>query len=141
MNKKPAYRCRHGHTTAHPVGDDVPRWVYWAQGRLVRRLIAADKDLAHLDADDLAAYLKTRNLVVVCGLGTLTVEAASPEPPEDVQAEAVVGPAQLQPAPAQEELPLQAAPWLHRRQPPGPSAMDRQAGWKSNNPHQSSRET
>ncbi|WP_127507796.1 zinc ribbon domain-containing protein [Actinoplanes solisilvae] len=25
---KPAYRCRHGHTTAHPTAAGTPQWVY-----------------------------------------------------------------------------------------------------------------
>nr|BFE74836.1 hypothetical protein GCM10020092_081370 [Actinoplanes digitatis] len=75
MNGRPGYRCRHGHTSAHPASEDAPRWVYWAEARLVEDLTATHEALAELDdADDLAAYLTTRDMVVVCGRGTLTIE-------------------------------------------------------------------
>ncbi|MEU4620250.1 hypothetical protein AB0G04_09775 [Actinoplanes sp. NPDC023801] len=75
------YRCRHGHTSARPSCEGAPRWVYRSAARLVQDLIAANPELAGLvDAGDVAAYLKARDLVVVCGHGTLVVEDAVGEP-------------------------------------------------------------
>lgn len=55
--------------------------MYWPQSRLVEDLIATHDDLANLDdADDLATYLKTRDMVIVCGRGTLTIGDAAGGP-------------------------------------------------------------
>jgi site-specific DNA recombinase len=83
VNSRAGYRCRHGHTSAQPASEGVPRWVYRSEARLVEDLIAANPDLAGLaDADDVAAYLKARDMVVACGHGTLAIEDAADEPTE-----------------------------------------------------------
>ncbi|GAB1690826.1 recombinase family protein [Krasilnikovia sp. M28-CT-15] len=77
VNGRAGYRCRHGHTTAHPASEDAPRWLYWPQARLVEDLIATHQNLAGLDdADDLAAYPRQHDLVVTCGRGTPTIADA-----------------------------------------------------------------
>ncbi|PRX02267.1 recombinase-like zinc beta ribbon protein, partial [Actinoplanes italicus] len=81
VNGRAGYRCRHGHTSAQPAAENAPRWVYRSETRLVQDLIAADPELAGLaDAGDVAAYLKARDLVVVCGHGTLVIEDTAGEP-------------------------------------------------------------
>jgi hypothetical protein len=81
VNGRAGYRCRHGHTSAQPATEDAPRWVYRSEARLVQELIAASPELSGLaDAGDVAAYLKARDLVVVCGHGTLVIEDAAGEP-------------------------------------------------------------
>jgi recombinase/recombinase-like zinc beta ribbon protein len=100
VNGKPAYRCRHGHTSAHPAQEDAPRWVYWSQARLARRLLAASPDLAGLvDAEALASHLRARDAVIVCGAGTLTIENAAVEEADTV-------PAAFGPPTVQLELPM-----------------------------------
>jgi hypothetical protein len=42
VNQRPGYRCRHGHTTAHPAETDGPRWVYWSQTLYRARTVAHD---------------------------------------------------------------------------------------------------
>jgi site-specific DNA recombinase len=58
VNQRPGYRCRHGHTTAHPTDTDGQRWVYWSQTRIVEHVVATgNKDLAGVaDAGDLAGH-------------------------------------------------------------------------------------
>ncbi|MDI6105923.1 recombinase family protein [Actinoplanes sp. NEAU-A12] len=90
VNGRAGYRCRHGHTSAQPADEDAPRWVYRSEGRLVEDLIAANPDLAGLaNAGDVAAYLKARGMVVVCGHGTLAIEDAAGEPTEPPTVDAV----------------------------------------------------
>jgi site-specific DNA recombinase len=74
VNHRPGYRCRHGHTTAHPANQDAPRWIYWAEARLLEHVIAGNAALADTgDAGGLATYLRTRDAVVVCGRDTVTI--------------------------------------------------------------------
>lgn len=75
VHGNPGYRCRHGSTSAHPAGGGL-KWVYWSQARLFRTLRDAHREIALLgDAEDLAAYLKAGDLVIVCGAGTLMIDA------------------------------------------------------------------
>jgi hypothetical protein len=77
VHGNPGYRCRHGSTSGHPAGDG-PKWVYRSQARLFRSLRDAHRDVALLgDAEDLAAYLRAGDLVIVCGSGFLMVEAGA----------------------------------------------------------------
>jgi hypothetical protein len=81
VNGRAGCRCRHGHTSAQPATEDAPRWVYRSEARLAQDLIVASPELAGLaDAGDVAAFLKARNLVVVCGHGTLVIEDTVGEP-------------------------------------------------------------
>ncbi|GIE34869.1 putative recombinase [Actinoplanes italicus] len=81
VNGRAGYRCRHGHTSAQPAAEDAPRWVYRSEARLVQDLIAANPALSGLaDAGDVAAYLKARDAVVLCGHGTLEIEDTVGEP-------------------------------------------------------------
>ncbi|HET6482605.1 MAG TPA: hypothetical protein VFG35_21570, partial [Actinoplanes sp.] len=77
VHGNPGYGCRHGSTSAHPGGEG-PKWVYWSQARLFRKLRDAHREVALLgDAEDLAAYLRAGDLVVVCGPGVLMIDAAA----------------------------------------------------------------
>jgi hypothetical protein len=77
VHGSPGYRCRHGSSSAHRAGEG-PRWVYWSQARLFRTLRDAHRDVALLgNAEDLAARLRAGDLVVICGAGTLTIDAAA----------------------------------------------------------------
>ncbi|MFI1991098.1 recombinase family protein [Actinoplanes sp. NPDC020271] len=85
LNRRAGYRCRHGHTSAQLAAQDRPPWVYWPEERLFRTLRAWDAEFADLgDVEDLTAYLRANDLVVVCGTGTLQVEDAIIEPADDV---------------------------------------------------------
>ncbi|WP_231956900.1 MULTISPECIES: recombinase family protein [unclassified Actinoplanes] len=93
MNKKPGYRCRHGHTTAHPTDVAGPKWVFWAEARVFATLAGQHLELADLqDAEDLGTYLRAYDLVVVCGLGTVAIEAAAVDEPDFALPSAVVQP-------------------------------------------------
>ncbi|MBW6439216.1 zinc ribbon domain-containing protein [Actinoplanes hulinensis] len=92
--RRAAYRCRHGHTSAHLPTTDRVRAVYRQEARLAQDLITANSDLAHLGGvEDLASYLRARDAVIVCGFGTLTIEDAAVMPVQELFAE----PAELAP--------------------------------------------
>jgi hypothetical protein len=77
VHGNPGYRCRHGSTSAHPAGEGS-KWVYWSQARLFRKLRDAYRDVALFsDAEDLAAYLRAGDLVIVCGPGTLMIDSTA----------------------------------------------------------------
>jgi site-specific DNA recombinase len=78
VNRRPGYRCRHGHTTAQVAEMEGPGWVYWSQTRIVEHVIATgDGDLAGVaDAGDLAARLRARDALIVCGPDTIAIEEA-----------------------------------------------------------------
>ncbi|MEU4422301.1 recombinase family protein [Actinoplanes sp. NPDC024001] len=76
-NGRAGYRCRHGHTSAQPANREAPRWVYWSEAKLVEQLLAGDAALADVDcASGLAAEVRRRDAVIVCGSGTVTLEPA-----------------------------------------------------------------
>jgi site-specific DNA recombinase len=92
VNGRAGYRCRHGRTSAHPVVEGEPRWVYWAQMRLAAETIVQNPELEELrDAEDLAAYLRAQDAVIVCGHGILTIEDAAGGPAIAPAAEATDG--------------------------------------------------
>jgi hypothetical protein len=86
----PGYRCRHGHTSAHQP-DAQPRWIYWPEHRIhadvLAQLVAAGRMHAGASVQELAAYLRHRDAVIVCSAATLAVddpndaEPASPTAP------------------------------------------------------------
>lgn len=84
VNRRPGYRCQHGHTSAQPAGADGPRWVYWSQARVVEEVLASgDGDLTGCaDAGQVATHLRARDRLIVCGPDTVTLEGAVPEDSE-----------------------------------------------------------
>jgi recombinase-like zinc beta ribbon protein len=90
VNQRPGYRCRHGHTTAQSADAERPRWVYWAQARILEDILAAkNKDLADLaNAGDLAACLRAREAQIICRPDTVVLA-----PPVADDAEQEVRPA------------------------------------------------
>jgi site-specific DNA recombinase len=84
VNQRPGYRCRHGHTTAHPADTEGPRWVYWSQTRIVEKILdTGNNDLARCaDAGQLAAHLRARDALIVCGPVTVAVEDTRYHEPE-----------------------------------------------------------
>lgn len=86
--RRAAYRCRHGYTSAHLPITERTLAVYWQEARLAQDLITANSALAHLGGvEDLASYLRARDAVIVCGFGTLTIEAAAVVPVQELFAE------------------------------------------------------
>jgi hypothetical protein len=99
VNRRPGYRCRHGHTSAHPADAEGPRWVYWSQARLVDEILAAGGgELAGCaDAGQVAALLRARDVLIVCGPDTVTLEyhAADHADAEGYAVDEVLGNGQL----------------------------------------------
>jgi site-specific DNA recombinase len=86
--RRAAYRCRHGHTSAHLPTAQRTRAVYWQEARLAQDLITANSELAHLGGvEGLASYLRVRDAVIVCGFGTLTIEDAAVMPVQELFAD------------------------------------------------------
>jgi site-specific DNA recombinase len=91
VNGRPGFRCRHGHSTARSADADRPRWVYWSQTRLVNQVLADTGDgLPDIaDAGQLAAHLRARGALIVCGPDTVAIkqpELETSEPGADEQA-------------------------------------------------------
>ena len=88
VHGRPGYRCRHGHTSAHPA-DDGPRWIYLPEHRIVTEaldLLTRSGQLAvHAGLDDLIAHLHGRDAVVICDAATLTIDDPS-EPAGEMHA-------------------------------------------------------
>ena len=91
--------------------------MYWAQTTLLKQVAPIDDELAGCgDVDDLAAYLKVRGLVIVCGAGTVAIEPAIREPveatnPGSQTAQTSEKPSQqIKPKTVQLELPLPLQP-------------------------------
>jgi hypothetical protein len=149
LNRKPGYRCRHGHTSAQPVAEEKPQWVYWPEERLFGTLQARDVELLDLgDADDLGAYLRANDLVVVCGSGTLGIEDAIVEPAEGFDSvtsadpgagdatvgEQCPGPVPVQRGPVQLALPFTVGGRRRGRGPAVPDPVAVRRAWKAENP-------
>jgi site-specific DNA recombinase len=132
VNHRPGYRCRHGHTTADVADAEGPRWVYWAQARIVEEILAARRrDLALADAGQLATHLRARDALIVCGPDTVVIEQPVPDGPEtEIQrADEVLANGQL-------VLPMPTAS-LRTSAFRNPAPGQRTRGWgrKVQNPH------
>jgi hypothetical protein len=77
VHGRAGYRCRHGHTSARPPGEQ-PRWVYWSEKRILeevlQQLIRKEVVAPWADADDLTSHLRGRDAVIVCADAILNVE-------------------------------------------------------------------
>jgi len=87
-----------------------PGWVYWSQARIVEHVVAADnKDLAGVaDAGDLAARLRARDPVIVCGPDTVAIDEPATD---DIETE--TQPADRVLATGQLALPMPTGPFRH----------------------------
>ncbi|MBG0568013.1 recombinase family protein [Actinoplanes sp. NEAU-A11] len=132
VNGRPGYRCRHGHTSAQPVSEDAPRWVYWSETRLVEQLIAGNAALAdYSSASDVAAHLRRCDAVIVCGAGTVVIETADNQPitPRAVQAEHDA--AETAEAAAEDVLTMKDRPQSGAEQDEHPDLRSSRAGRRS----------
>jgi site-specific DNA recombinase len=77
----PAYRCRHGHTSATPPAPDSPKNLYIREDRLIA---AVATQLDHVvpqparNAQNLATYLRTHHMTIVCDQNTITIRGSAP---------------------------------------------------------------
>lgn len=83
---RPAYRCRHGHSSAHPRGPDRSHNVYVREDTMImviRRLLLDDclLDVAGLAALRIAHHLRQHRLVVTCTEAGGSLEPEFPECP------------------------------------------------------------
>jgi site-specific DNA recombinase len=72
VHDRAGYRCRHGHTSAHPDQPTRPKILYVREDRLLER-IHSDRELrrqlpelARQAADRVAGWLRTNDMIVVC---------------------------------------------------------------------------
>ena len=84
VHGRPAYRCRHGHTSAHPAGGG-PRWIYWPERRVLTETLDQLTGSGHLPAlarsEDAVAYLRGRDAVIVCDSAALTIDDPTDDEP------------------------------------------------------------
>jgi site-specific DNA recombinase len=66
VHGRPDYRCRHGHTSAHPAGTS-PRWIYWPEHRVLTEALDQITRSGHL-----AAHEGIDDLLVVGSAGPAT---------------------------------------------------------------------
>lgn len=78
VNGRAGYRCRHGYTSARPRPATGSKNLYLREDELLVG-IAACLPAVGGPVEDVAGYLRARDLIVDCGAGTLTVR--SPEGP------------------------------------------------------------
>ncbi|MFI0470181.1 recombinase zinc beta ribbon domain-containing protein [Saccharopolyspora sp. 5N102] len=72
-NRRPGYRCRHGHTSSRARAVDQPKSVYVREDHLLAQVTAyltgplLDGPLPHLggDAQELARFLRDHDLIIV----------------------------------------------------------------------------
>jgi hypothetical protein len=129
----PGYRCRHGHTSAQQP-DGHPRWIYWPERRIhpevVAQLAATGSMPAGTGVQDLTAYLRNRDAVIICSAATVTVDepgrgerATNLElrsTPAAATASAAPGPSAMPAASAPTFPPRVAAGRIRRRLTAGP---------------------
>jgi len=86
----PAYRCRHGHTSAHTAAMRQATNLYLREDVIIGRILAqlhtltsrdagTQADIARLqqnrNAAELIAFLRTHNIVIECGTTSVNIEA------------------------------------------------------------------
>ena len=102
-----------GQTTAHPADAGSPRRVYWAQARILEAVATAGTDAAIAgDAGRLAAHLRARDAVIVCGPDTVEIEEPATDDPSPT-------PTVEDPADGQLVLPIPFFSFNPRRPRPG----------------------
>lgn len=85
VNNRPGYRCRHGHTSAHPTGDQEARQphVYVREDELLRNLTSTlRRESGRPPApEDIPALLRKRKIIVVCSHTRRALVPAHVPPP------------------------------------------------------------
>jgi site-specific DNA recombinase len=70
LRGRPAYRCRHGHTSAHPASHRRPRNLYLREDRILARvatdLLGEVGDEAPSEPAELVEYLRQRGITIIC---------------------------------------------------------------------------
>lgn len=84
VHQRPGYRCRHGHTSAKPLPPDRPKTLYLHEDHLLARLalqldqVGLSDQAVPLDPTQLANYLRTQGITILCDADTCTLDAGSP---------------------------------------------------------------
>jgi hypothetical protein len=85
VNNRPGYRCRHGHTSAHPANDheDRERAVYLREDELLQDLASALRRGSGSPPapQEVPATLRERKITIVCGHTHRTLVPAHAGPP------------------------------------------------------------
>jgi site-specific DNA recombinase len=74
--RSPAYRCRHGHTSAQSATTSRPKNVYVRQDVAIA-FAAAELDIADESCETVADHLRASAIVIICGPGGPTLERLS----------------------------------------------------------------
>jgi hypothetical protein len=101
----------------------MPRWIYWAEKRIVHEVLEQLPEQGVLphqaDAEDLLALLHKRGAVIVCDHATLTVDDPTTDEPENRPAPPARAPAAPGERPPERE---------QQKTPPQPSEKDGSGG-------------
>jgi hypothetical protein len=78
LRGRPAYRCRHGHTSAHSAPPGRARNLYLREDRILAR-VATDLrgelgDEAPSEPVELAEYLRQRGITIICRQDSCTLD-------------------------------------------------------------------
>jgi hypothetical protein len=79
VNGRPGYRCRHGHTSARNRPPELAKNVYVREDHLLDELRVRFAETVSDDAVAIADYLRSNDLMIMCGGPTREVRACSPQ--------------------------------------------------------------
>jgi hypothetical protein len=80
VHGRPGYRCRHGHTSAHPAAPDRPKTLYLREDRILA-LIGLSIEIEPAQPPDpatLANYLRTQGITILCNASSCTLDTGLP---------------------------------------------------------------
>lgn len=73
VHGRPAYRCRHGHTSAKPVTTDRPKTLYLRQDQILARIATNFEGSEPLEPAALVDYLRAQGMTILCDASTCTL--------------------------------------------------------------------
>ena len=78
VNGRPSYRCRHGHTSARNRPPELAKNVYVREDHLLNDLRVQFAETVGDDGSTIADYLRSNNLMIMCGGPIREVRTCSP---------------------------------------------------------------
>ncbi len=75
-HRRPAYRCRHGHTSAAPLDSTRPKNLYTREDHLLAAVVTQlDPNATHgRSPEDLASYLRAHHMTIICDQRSITLD-------------------------------------------------------------------
>jgi len=85
VHGRPGYRCRHGHTSAHPTTPDRPKTLYLREDRILTRIALTIEPAQPPDPTTLANHLRAHGITILCNAHTCTLDTDLPTSPPEPQ--------------------------------------------------------